>query len=72
MKIYDVAGYLIILAYMLACMYSAPAHLGPWIGMLIGGLYFIFCWFLAGLYLGNRSSRTRLQGVVRKGRHRCE
>ncbi len=29
MKIYNVTGYLIILVYMLACMYSAPAHLGP-------------------------------------------
>jgi len=53
MKMYDVAGYLIILAYLLACMYSAPAHLGPWIGMLIGGVYFIFCWFMAGLYLAD-------------------
>jgi len=34
-------------------MYSAPAHLGPWIGLLIGGIYFVFCWFLAGLYLAD-------------------
>jgi hypothetical protein len=27
--------------------------LGPWIGMLIGGVYFIFCWFLGGLYLAD-------------------
>ena len=53
MKLYNVTGYLIILAYLLACMYSAPAHLGPWIGLLIGGIYFIFCWFLAGLYLAD-------------------
>ena len=38
---------------MLACMYFAPAHLGPWTGMLIGGVYFIFCWFLGGLYLAD-------------------
>src|SRR5258708_38753816 len=50
MKIYNITGYLIILCYMLACMYFAPAHLGPSTGMLIGGVYFIFCWFLGGLY----------------------
>lgn len=53
MKIYNVWGYLIIFLYMLACMYAAPAQLGPWKGMLIGGVYFIFCWFLAGLYLAD-------------------
>src|ERR1700758_1675118 len=52
-KIYNVIGYLIILVYMLACMYSAPAHLGPWTGLLIGAIYFIFCWFLGGLYLAD-------------------
>ena len=53
MKIYNAIGYLIILLYALACMYSAPAHLGPWAGVLIGAVYFIFCWFLAGLYLAD-------------------
>ena len=53
MRIYNVTGYLIILCYMLACMYSAPTHLGPWIRMLIGAVYFIFCWFLGGLYLAD-------------------
>jgi fatty-acid desaturase len=53
MKIYNFIGYLIILSYALACMYSAPAHLGPWAGLLIGAVYFIFCWFLAGLYLAD-------------------
>src|SRR6201981_996996 len=53
MKIYNITGYLIILCYLLACTYSAPTHLGPWTGMLIGGVYFIFCWFLAGLYLAD-------------------
>ena len=53
MKIYNVYGYLIILAYALACMFSAPTQLGPWKGLLIGGVYFIFCWFLGGLYLAD-------------------
>src|SRR6202035_3185952 len=52
-KVYNVTGYLIILAYMLACMYSAPAHLGPWIGMLIGAAYFVFCWVMGGLYVAD-------------------
>jgi fatty-acid desaturase len=53
MKMYDLTGYLIILLYLLACMYSAPTQLAPWKGLLIGGLYFIFCWFLGGLYLAD-------------------
>jgi fatty-acid desaturase len=51
LKIYNVAGYAIILAYGLACMYFAPPGLGPWMGLLIGAAYFIACWFVGGLYL---------------------
>jgi sn-1 stearoyl-lipid 9-desaturase len=53
MKIYNVVGCLIILAYLLACMFSAPTQLGPWKGLLISGVYFIFIWFLGGLYLAD-------------------
>src|SRR5215813_15136309 len=53
MKIYNLWGYLIIFSYMLACAFFAPAHLGPWLGLFIGGTYFIFCWFLAGVYLAD-------------------
>jgi stearoyl-CoA desaturase (Delta-9 desaturase) len=52
-KIYNAIGYLIILVYMLACVYSAPTQLRPWVGTLISGAYFIFCWFFAGLYLAD-------------------
>jgi fatty-acid desaturase len=52
-KLYNLTGYLIIVAYLLACMYSAPAHWEPWTGMFIGGAYFVFCWFFAGLYLAD-------------------
>ena len=38
---------------MLASMYSAAGNLGPWTGLLIGAVYFIFCWFLGGLYLAD-------------------
>jgi fatty-acid desaturase len=53
MKIYNVIGYLIIALYLLACAYLSPAHLGPWLGMAIGAAYFIFCWFLGGVYLAD-------------------
>lgn len=53
MKIYNVTGYLIILFYALACMYFAPAHLGPRLGLLVGSVYFIACWFIAGVYLAD-------------------
>ena len=53
MKIYNVVGYLIILLYLLTCMYSAPVPWGPWKGIFIGGAYFIFCWFFGGLYLAD-------------------
>lgn len=53
MKIYNLIGYLIIVCYLLACMYCAPARFGPWIGLLIGGAYFLFIWFLGGLYLAD-------------------
>jgi fatty-acid desaturase len=53
MKIYNLVGYLIIVSYALACMYFAPAHLRPWSGLFIGAIYFIFCWFMGGLYLAD-------------------
>lgn len=53
MKTYNIIGYLIILCYTLACVYFTPRHLGPWTGLLISGAYFIFCWFLGGLYLAD-------------------
>jgi fatty-acid desaturase len=53
MKIYNLIGYLIILLYVLASAYFAPAHFGPWLGLLIAAAYFIFCWLLGGLYLAD-------------------
>jgi fatty-acid desaturase len=50
-RIYNVAGYSIIVVYALACMYWAPAAIGPWAGLLIGAVYFVACWFVGGLYL---------------------
>ncbi len=53
MKVYNVIGYAIILAYALACMYFAPVQLGPWGGLGVGAAYFLFCWFMGGLYLSS-------------------
>ena len=53
MKIYNLIGYSIIFFYGVGCMYFAPVHLGPWAGLLIGGAYFIFGWFMGGLYLAD-------------------
>lgn len=52
-KTYNLIGYSVILVYMAACMVSAPTYLGPWKGLFIGATYFVFCWFLCGLYLAD-------------------
>ena len=54
MKGYNIAGYALIAAYALACMYFAPPDIGPWTGLLIGAAYFVACWFIGGLYLSSR------------------
>jgi sn-1 stearoyl-lipid 9-desaturase len=51
MKIYLVAGYVVLASYALACTYFAPAHIGPWAGFAIGAAYFLVVWFVAGVYL---------------------
>lgn len=51
MRIYNLIGYAIIVAYAAACMHFAPPAFGPWLGLLIGAVYFIACWFVGGLYL---------------------
>ena len=53
MKIYNTIGCSIIFSFLLTCMYFAPAHLGPWTGLTIGGAYFVFFWFLAGVYIAD-------------------
>ena len=51
MRIYNIIGCGIIVAYVATCMAWAPAHLGPWAGLGVGAAYLIACWFTAGLYL---------------------
>jgi stearoyl-CoA desaturase (delta-9 desaturase) len=35
------------------CAVFAPATIGPGRGLIIGGIYFVFGWFMAGLYLSD-------------------
>ena len=51
MRIYNVAGYTILVVYAAACAYSAPPHVGPGLGLLIGLGYLAGCWLVIGLYL---------------------
>jgi fatty-acid desaturase len=51
MKIYNVAGWALVLAYALACMHFAPPRIGPWLGLTIGAAYMIASWFFGGVYL---------------------
>ncbi len=51
MRIYNAIGYSILILYLAACLLLAPAHLGPWVGLAIGAVYLIACWFFAGVYL---------------------
>jgi len=52
-KIYNLIGYSIIVLYLLASAYFAPAHLGLWNALAIAIAYFVFFWFLAGVYLAD-------------------
>jgi stearoyl-CoA desaturase (delta-9 desaturase) len=51
MRIYNVAGYALILVYALACMAAAPPAIGPWGGLAIAAAYFLVTWFIGGVYL---------------------
>ena len=51
MKIYNAVGYACLAFYAAACVYFAPAHFGPWVGLSAGMAYLVVCWFFAGLYL---------------------
>jgi stearoyl-CoA desaturase (delta-9 desaturase) len=51
MRIYNISGWLLVLAYALGCMYFAPGNIGPWNGLAIGAAYFVVCWFVGGVYL---------------------
>jgi len=53
MQRYNLIGYAILIVYVAACMWAAPAHIGPWWGLVIGLVYMTVFWFLAGVYLAD-------------------
>lgn len=53
MKSYNAIGLAIILLYALGCVLTAPPAIGPFWGLLIGAVYFLACWFVAGVYLAD-------------------
>jgi len=53
MKIYNVSGYSLIAAHLLASGWAAPAGWGFLGGALVGLAYLIFIWFFGGLYLSD-------------------
>jgi stearoyl-CoA desaturase (Delta-9 desaturase) len=53
MKIYNAIGLSILILCMAASAFFAPQSLGPLMGMLVAALYFLFVWFLAGIYLSD-------------------
>jgi stearoyl-CoA desaturase (delta-9 desaturase) len=52
-KIYNLVGYLIIVSYLLASGIFAPSQLGLWAALSFAVAYFLFFWFLAGVYLAD-------------------
>jgi len=53
MKIYNVSGYSLIAAHLLASGWAAPSGWGFLGGALVGLAYLIFIWFFGGLYLSD-------------------
>jgi predicted membrane protein len=46
-----VAGWALVLACVLACMYFAPPDIDPWTGLLIGAAYAVACLLIGGVCL---------------------
>jgi fatty-acid desaturase len=53
MKSYNLIGFSILAASVAAAALLAPASIGPLNGALIGVVYFLCVWFLAGIYLSD-------------------
>ena len=53
MRIYNVVGYSLLVAYAVLCAFLAPPQFGPWTGLWIGAAYLVWCWFVTGLYLSS-------------------
>ena len=53
MRVYNVAGYALVIAHGLVSAFLAPSELGYWRGLGFGMLYLVFIWLIGGLYLSN-------------------
>jgi stearoyl-CoA desaturase (delta-9 desaturase) len=53
MTVYNIIGYCIVALYGLACVFLAPHTIGPLGGLAIGAVYFVFSWFLGGVYVAD-------------------
>jgi stearoyl-CoA desaturase (delta-9 desaturase) len=53
MRVYNVAGYALLLGHALVSALLAPPALGPAGGLAVGLLYLVFIWLLTGTYLSN-------------------
>ena len=53
MRVYNVAGYALVIAHALVSALLAPPELGYWRGLGFGMLYLVFIWLLGGIYLSD-------------------
>ena len=53
MRIYNVAGYALVVAHALVSALLAPPELGYWRGLGFGMLYLVLIWLVAGIYLSD-------------------
>jgi len=53
MRVYNLVGYALLILHATLAVWFAPPVLGPWWGLIVGVLYLLFVWFLAGVYLSD-------------------
>ena len=53
MRVYNVAGYALVIAHALVSALLAPPELGYWRGLGFGMLYLVFIWLVSGIYLSD-------------------
>ncbi len=53
MRVYNAAGYGLVIAHALVSALVAPPELGYWRGLGFGMLYLVFIWLVAGIYLSD-------------------
>jgi fatty-acid desaturase len=53
LRSYNVMAYVTVLAYLAAAAFIAPLHGNPVLGAAVGSAYFVFVWFVMGIYLGD-------------------